>query len=169
MSPLVLLLADSIPGPQAELRRVVELHAICELRQWRDLNCETLRTSAFRLIIANVATESIEEATAFFEWLLRNPLPVSILAVLPDKANPEFLRTVADVTDDFLFLPIREEEFNLRLQKILASRSCADTLEIEMGLTNLVGKDPNFLKAIEQVKLFAGSNTAVLITGETGT
>jgi len=38
-----------------------------------------------------------------------------------------------------------------------------------MGLANLAGKDPNFLKAIEQVKLFAASNAPVLITGETGT
>jgi hypothetical protein len=39
----------------------------------------------------------------------------------------------------------------------------------EMGMTQLVGKDPTFLRAIEQVPQFARSEMRVLITGETGT
>src|SRR5262249_32038987 len=38
-----------------------------------------------------------------------------------------------------------------------------------MGLTNLVGKHPLFLRAVHQVSLFASSDAPVLITGETGT
>jgi len=169
MSRSVLLLEDATLGAQPELRRVAESHAACDFRPWLGLDPESLRAVPLRLIIAGVGPRSLAEASTLFEWLLRNPLPVPVLAVVPEAADPEFLLTVASVTDDFLFWPIRKEELELRLIRILAPRHCVETLEAELGLANLAGKDPNFLKAVDQVKLFATSSAPVLITGETGT
>jgi DNA-binding NtrC family response regulator len=42
-------------------------------------------------------------------------------------------------------------------------------LTAEMGLANLVGQDPGFLRTIEKIPIIARSGNPVLITGETGT
>jgi DNA-binding NtrC family response regulator len=169
MLPSVLLLEGSSSSAQSELRRVVELHARCELRAWQSFPRESLNCTQLQLIVASVEPQSADTAADFLRWLLRNPVPIPVLAVLPESIYPELLQTVAEVTDDFLFWPVREEELNIRLARILAPRSCTEILEAETGLANLVGKDPSFVMALEQVKLFTGSNATVLITGETGT
>jgi DNA-binding NtrC family response regulator len=168
MLPSVLLLEPSSTSAQPELRRIVESHARCEPRSWQSFARESLHRAHLHLIMASVEPQSADAAD-FFQWLLRNPVPIPVLAVLPESIDPEILRTVAEVTDDFLFSPVREKELNARLARILAPRSCAEILGEEIGLANLVGKDPSFVKALEQVKLFTCSNAPVLITGETGT
>jgi DNA-binding NtrC family response regulator len=164
----VLLLEPSSTSAQPELRRIVESHARCELRSWQSFARESLHRAHLHLIMASVEPQSADAAD-FFQWLLKNPVPIPVLAVLPESIDPEILRTVAEVTDDFLFSPVREKELNARIARILAPRSSAEILGAEIGLANLVGKDPSFVKALEQVKLFTSSNAPVLITGETGT
>ena len=169
MLPSVLLLEGSSASAQPELRRMVESHALCELRSWQSFPRESLHRAQLQLIIARVEPQLTDTAADFLQWLQRNPVPIPVLAILPEFADAELLRSVAEVTDDFLFCPVRKEELNIRLARILAPRSCEEVLQAEAGLANLVGKDPAFVTALEQVKLFTVSNAPVMITGETGT
>src|SRR5262249_42588850 len=125
------------------------------------------------LVLAH-AVSSTERAAFFFQWLRQNPIHIPTLAILPEILDPAMLQTVSEVIDDFVFWPLREKELELRIKRILESQSGArerlqHSLEVEMGLTNLVGKHPLFLRAVHQVSLFASSDAPILITGETGT
>lgn len=158
---------------QPELVRVTERQAHCQRSAWQNFAPETLRHSKVQLIIAWVEHQSDGAVTDFFQRLVKNPVPIPVLAVLPESINPELLQTVAEVTDDFLFSPIREDELGARLSRLLApcsySEKACQALQSEMGRANLVGKHPSFLRALEQITLFTASNAPVLITGETGT
>jgi DNA-binding NtrC family response regulator len=77
------------------------------------------------------------------------------------------------VIDDFIFLPLREKELKWRVERIIGAQAAArnqlpDELQ-KLGLTNLVGADALFLRAVRKISLFATSDAPVLITGETGT
>ena len=84
------------------------------------------------------------------------------------------LESIDGRVDDFLIWPAREQDLNIRLERLLQSRKAReqqvhDTLAKEVGWSMLVGKHPSMLEALRQVGLFATSNAPVLITGETGT
>lgn len=174
MLPAVLLLeGDSWDTPPG-LLRVLECHSHCERSAWQNFAPRSVRPSQFHLIVAFVDRCSEGMAAAFFQWLLKNPLPVSVLTILPESIDQELLQTVVEVADDFLFWPVREEELEVRLTRILALRSrmsekTRQALQAELARSNLVGSAPSFLQALEQVALFAANKSPVLITGETGT
>lgn len=112
---------------------------------------------------------------AFFESLHKHPIQTPVLAILPERPGDTVLQTVSRVVDDFLLCPLREEELNTRVARILSASSdvrvekLQDGLGDELGLAQLVGRHPDFQKAVAQVRLFAATEAAVLITGETGT
>jgi len=139
---------------------------------WKSFVPQQLRAGQNRLVIVNAIGGS-EEAAAFFQWLLENPIPVPIFAILPLQNGP-LLQAAAETVDDFLLWPVRHEELNKRIMRLLGTRSqesrdAEACLAAEVGLRQLVGRDPAFLKIVAQIAMFAGSNAPVLFTGETGT
>jgi DNA-binding NtrC family response regulator len=140
---------------------------------WDGFAPESLLSTSPQLVIAH-ATPHVERVKRFFDWLRRNPIQVPILAILTESPDPELLRTVTEVVDDFLFCPSRDEEMKLRINRILESQSSVQdqircVLGDEMGLAKLVGRHPSFRHAVEQAALFSANEAPVLITGETGT
>jgi two-component system response regulator GlrR len=114
------------------------------------------------------------KVTQAFEWLHDHPAGLPTFAVLPSEPGASLLRIAAQAADDFILSPIRGDELRQRLGRVLGGprddlASAHERLLEEMGLTQLVGRDPTFLRAIEHVPRFARSNMPVLITGETGT
>jgi DNA-binding NtrC family response regulator len=94
--------------------------------------------------------------------------------VLPDQADFKLIQLASAVADDFLLWPIRKDELRERLSRILGLQpahleSIAQRLTIEVGLTQLVGKDPVFVSIINQLPSMAENDVPVLIDGETGT
>ena len=147
--------------------------ACYERRAWESFSPKVLLDSTARLILAH-SISCAEKAVLFFHWLRENPIPVPILATLPESADQELLRAASAVTDDFVFWPLREEELRLRLDRLLkphvgAQDQVPNALRVEMGLGQLVGEHPSFLRAVEHVPLFGASEAPVLISGETGT
>jgi two-component system, NtrC family, response regulator GlrR len=124
------------------------------------------------LVIAVVGPHTPRVASVF-EWLNRNPIGTPTFAVLPVEADEELVRLVMRTADDFIFPPVRAVELRHRVGRLLAEAHDLDAvrarLREEMGLTKLVGRDPLFLRAIEQVPRFARAEASVLVTGETGT
>lgn len=74
--------------------------------------------------------------------------------------------------DDFLVCPYQENEFLLRLKRLLkserrtASRVCGTENTRELDL--LVGESETFMRVLRKVHLFAQSKAPVVISGETG-
>ena len=139
---------------------------------WESFVPEQLRRGENSLVIAN-AVPGTDRAAAFFRWLRENPIPIPIFAIL-SMQNSALLEAAAEAVDDFLLWPVRQEELNQRIARLLGppaqeSRSLHASLAAEIGLKQLVGQDPAFLKVLGWVTLYAASDAPVLLTGETGT
>ena len=147
--------------------------AQCQCQTWEALRPEALPQLGLKLIVAHPDPPT-EQAMLFFRGLQQGASPAPVLALLPGTCDAEHKRLVLDVAADFLLTPLREDELRLRAARILGAQSTEleqvqHALENEMGLSLLVGRDPAFLRAVQQVLLFRNSKAPVLITGETGT
>ncbi len=160
---------------------VGQVHAIlerdaafaCQRLTWDEVIREELGGHNEQLIVA-VAPPTTPQMADVFEWLRRNPIAVPTIAVLPVDADDAFVRLIAHTADDFIFCPMRDVELRHRVDRMLAEprhdlEAVRRRLTDELGLTTLVGKDPTFLRAIEQLPRYARTEYSVLITGETGT
>lgn len=94
------------------------------------------------------------------------------IAVLCDQTlrpNEQIPTELIDV-DDFLICPYQENEFLLRIMRILKgqrqtiSRSMGSSRELDL----LVGESEAFLRVLRKVSLLAQSRAPVVISGETG-
>lgn len=97
-----------------------------------------------------------------------------LLAVLPAESDEHAIRKAAELADEFVVFPVSVDEIRHRLGRILRQpqhlvESTRRQLLEELGLSNLVGKDHTFLRAVRQIPRFARSDAPVCITGETGT
>jgi DNA-binding NtrC family response regulator len=139
---------------------------------WESFAPEQLRTSSDTLLIAN-AVPGTQKTKEFFLWLRDNPAPIPVFAILPDHNN-ELLQAAMDTVDDFLIWPVRPEELNRRIARLVGpgSDDAGDipaSLAAEIGLRQMVGRDPAFLKVLERIAQFGVTDAPVLLTGETGT
>jgi two-component system response regulator GlrR len=107
------------------------------------------------------------------DWLRASQRERRVLAVLPEEAPPELLRSAAAIADDFVLWPARQAELRHRLTRAMAPRHSPEAVESrlvdKMGLDRLVGEDPAFLAIVERLALAARSESPALLTGETGT
>lgn len=138
---------------------------------WDSFCPEQLRDGKEGLLIANAVGSN--KATEFFHWLRDNPIQVPVLAILPAE-DRALLGMATETVDDFLIWPFRPEELNRRITRFLGLGSqdlsnIQATLVAEIGLGQLIGQDPAFLKVLEQIAIFGAKDAPVLLTGETGT
>lgn len=76
--------------------------------------------------------------------------------------------------DDVIIPPFKDIEVIWKSRRLLKKRSPGKTPAIkesllqELGLNNIIGKNPAFLKTLTKIPLLADSNATLLITGETG-
>ncbi|MCK1711344.1 MULTISPECIES: sigma 54-interacting transcriptional regulator [unclassified Bradyrhizobium] len=171
MSRLVLFI-ETVSSPFWE-ERAGAVHFISEHIQWSSLVLERLREHRADLVVA-VAAPRCSSAENFLRWLVKNPIGPPTLAVLPP--DNDLIQLAAQAVDDFIVEPIHSGEWHHRVARLLANDSpdnnMATTQEREtreLGLAELVGNHPAFLRTIEQIPLVARNNSPVLITGETGT
>ena len=123
-------------------------------------------------MIAN-AVAGGAKISEFFQWLRSNRVSVPIFAILPPD-DAALVQSATGTVDDFLLWPIRPEELKTRVARLLGPhpQDLTDTqanLAAEIGMGELVGKDPAFLSALAQVSIFGACDAPVLLTGETGT
>jgi len=140
---------------------------------WSSASAESIRSLNAQLVIA-FAKEDDSRAVAMLrslqDWLVATP----VLAVLPESSGHEVFDAAAQSADDFICAPLRSDEFERRVLRLLGrgSQDCAavaEQLERELGVSQLVGRDPVFLQAIRQIPLLAAADAPVLLLGETGT
>jgi len=146
--------------------------AVARRASWDSFASEQLHSCHESLLIANAVSKT-EGVIKFFRWLRDNPISIPTFAILPE-GDAELLQAAADAVDDFLLLPFCAEELRKRVTRLLSPKSLSlediqASLAGEIGLRQLVGQDPAFLKALSQIALFGASASPVLLTGETGT
>jgi DNA-binding NtrC family response regulator len=140
---------------------------------WRSSSSEQIKSSGAYLIVAFAAAGPQRAANllrTLREWSLATP----ILAVLPNEFDEDLLQAAAETADDFMFWPPRQHELYERVRRLLGGatkevESVGNKLAQEIGFAQLVGKDPAFLRCINQIPLLAASDAPVLLLGETGT
>src|SRR6267142_7052067 len=124
-------------------------------------------------LIVAVAISQANQATQLWDWLRHNPIPMPALAVLPETVDSETLRIATQAVDDFVLWPVRSEEIQYRVTRLLGlfvpDTELDDSSGEPAGATDLVGGDPRFSEALRQLPAFGRSEAPVLITGETGT
>lgn len=144
----------------------------CCFAQWSELAAGGVDPSSFELVIA--IADASETQERILGWVASHRADVSVLAALPSAASEEWLRMASQAADDFIICPFTAAELQHRIGRLL--RQPQQVLEgvrrqllEELGLTNLIGSDPVFLRAIGHLPRFARSDAPVCITGETGT
>ncbi len=145
----------------------------CRRVGWDVDTLATLGTDEDDLVVVVAGLGAGPAATAL-EWLRARRLAVPTFAVVPPDADEALLRLASAVTDDFMLAPVRAAELRNRVRRLLGSgravlAAARRQLMEEMGLTQLVGRDPAFVRAVEHLPRFARTDLPVLITGETGT
>ena len=143
-----------------------------ERASWERVVVEGLARFSVDVILAVIVRAA--EAAECFRRLRQRSVAVPTLAVLPEASDDELLRCVVDAADDFTVWPVGALELRHRLARLLGperspSASVQRQLTEEVGMTQLVGADPQFARMVEQLPLIAESDAPVLITGETGT
>ncbi len=97
---------------------------------------------------------------------------VPVVPVIGPGRSIEELDTRLPSMRDFLVVPLREDEVLRRVSRLTHVRSRemvrADVAEA-VGLAQLIGDDPAFVKLKRQIQLAARYESTVLLTGETGT
>jgi len=139
---------------------------------WDSFSPQHLRDGKDSVLIAN-AVHGGDRAAEFFRWLRDNSIPVPVFAILSGE-DSDLLQVAMETVDDFLLWPVRAEELNRRIARFLGPKSqnlteIQTALAAEIGLEQLVGRDPAFLRVVEQIALFGRNDAPVLFTGETGT
>lgn len=175
MSDKLLILHDEASSPEPGLIQLLvdEEGFSCEQRSWKSFGPEILRQTDVRLVIA-VADEERTRAISLFGWLRENAGPPTSLAVVPSGADAELVRAAADAADDFIFAPFQREELRCRIKRLVGARRAHNNsllllLTGELGLAEIIGEEPVFIRVVEKIPHIAASDAPVLLTGETGT
>jgi two-component system, NtrC family, response regulator GlrR len=84
------------------------------------------------------------------------------------------LHLASDSVNDFVVSPVKGEELRCRVARLLGMEvdeelSIRQRLKQELGLAQLLGEDPVFVRAIQSIPGIAASEAPVLLLGETGT
>ena len=126
------------------------------------------------LLLVVALADDGERTEVWFRSLRDTPVAMPVFAVLPEHAGETLLRLAAELAADFVISPARRDEIHRRVDRILGEPptevgALQNRLIEEIGLKQLVGRDPAFLRVIAQIPLVARSDRPVLVTGETGT
>jgi DNA-binding NtrC family response regulator len=140
---------------------------------WHSLDVDHLQRKGAELVLA-VAVPVFPQAMAWLEWLRTHPTSTLSFVILPAQADEAVLRLAADAADDFMLWPLRREELEQRVRRMLHLPTtdverAHERIMRELGPSHMVGTDPVFVQSIQAIPLAARSGVPALITGETGT
>lgn len=175
MAHRLLVIEEASVSRESSIQRFLtpDLGFRCDNAFWESFRPEGLHSCVAELILA-VAPAETPKVLDTLDWLCKHPIHAPTLAVLPGEPSDVLLRAASGAADDFLLAPPREGELRQRLARLLGPpradvESVCERLVGKIGLAQLVGSDPAFVRAIEQVPLIVRTDAPVLITGETGT
>jgi DNA-binding NtrC family response regulator len=96
-----------------------------------------------------------------------------VLAVIQDGGAQDILTLLKLGVIDFIIPPLKATEVLPRIWRLLERRQTEDSLihrlKEKIGLRQLIGESPSFIRELEKIPLVARCDANVLISGETGT
>jgi DNA-binding NtrC family response regulator len=125
------------------------------------------------LIVASVGND-VNQPGRLFQWVQARARSTPILAILPHEPQHETLQITLENADDFLLQPLRVSELMWRTRRLLnlhesQQKDATSRLAHEIGLAQIVTRDPDFSKIICVLPALSRANAPVLVLGETGT
>lgn len=172
----VLLIEDEqVADPERVCHRLTrEFGFECKREPWNADTLQNVSMVGSGLVVFAGATESTLPASVF-RRLRKEPIGSPTLAILPSNCDSDFLSLASEAMDDFIISPVRVQELQCRVARIVGpplqdeESSVHQRLKQEMGLAQLVGNDRAFLQLIRDIPGIAASPAPVLLQGETGT
>jgi DNA-binding NtrC family response regulator len=145
---------------------------VCERRAW-DSPLEDLASRGAEIVVASCLPQP-DQGLRFLRRLRQGPLAVPTVAVLPQEVEESVLHETSRAVEDFVLWPLaRPSELEERLRRLLQPAGEGEgayrRLTRELGLNQLVGRDPRFVRVLEKIPLLARTDGPALISGETGT
>ncbi len=141
----------------------------CYEGELRDAEVRSLlQTSVPDLVFLLVPSSQAGTEAPLFEML---NVPV---IVAPEAAQPEHMLALLELgAADFISPPFNAINILPRVWRILAHvrrrHSTKASVRQKLGLSQIVGTSPGFVKEVNRIPLVAGCDATVLILGETGT
>lgn len=141
-----------------------ELGFDCTRKSWESIDPSYASLLEADLVV--LADSANPELTGnLFNWLREHPVRAPTVAVFPPDATIESLRLAAEIVDDFVFAPVRGEEFCYRVKRMLGCKSEPDVehpdlhdLKQKLGLAQLIGEDAAFARVIQAIPGIAASS-----------
>jgi two-component system response regulator GlrR len=125
-------------------------------------------------VVMWIAAGAAVDSTARLISAVRRRAPGCPILVAAPAADLPALAPLLDAgASDFIALPLRTAELELRLRRALGTGQNAAAAARRAGLDprlhGLVGNAPAFVEALSQIPRIANCNAGVLLLGETGT
>lgn len=129
------------------------------------LRAPSRRTDPLILLIGDATCHNDELGNVLRQQ--RGPV-LGVFATDVASWDPRMLRHCTD----FVRWPCSSDEFHWRLRRLVCQASTASTPTAaadDLASVNMIGRSPNFLRALNSIRRIADCDAPVLIQGETGT
>ncbi|MEA2339318.1 MAG: hypothetical protein QOE82_3325 [Thermoanaerobaculia bacterium] len=171
MDPTHILMVSSSSEDCASLG-LGALNDVSEHVSWEALEDALRRPRPLALLIV-AAADGEPRSLAFLQGLAAHRLTCPCLVVVSAQASGELLYAAA-YADDFVLLPVHQDELRSRLDRLMGLRgdevsAVKRKLAEEACLRNFVTQDRQLLRVLDDLRRMARVNVPVLILGETGT
>jgi two-component system response regulator GlrR len=125
------------------------------------------------VVIIIIARGLLKQAERLFR-LLKNGRPALPIIAVAEGCEPDAMLTLLrHGAADFLTPPLKAADVLTRIRRLLEQGHAEEALTLQLkeklGLRQLVGESPAFLKEVRKFPLVAKCDASVLISGETGT
>src|SRR5258707_11619777 len=120
MRRCILMISPPEPASPSHPCVLLSAHAELQFEQIDEemLSHDALRVTAARLLLV-YALDARESALRVLLWLRDHRIHPRILVVLPALADPALWEAASEIADDFLVAPVRGEEFEKRVLRLL--------------------------------------------------
>jgi DNA-binding NtrC family response regulator len=125
------------------------------------------------VIFPVLSVGQLKQLRTLIQSLKKEQSGVPVIIVTEDSKPEDMIKVLKVGVADFITPPLKSIDIIPRLWRLLERKhrgnALIHTLKEKLGLKQLIGKSPNFLKEIEKIPIVAKCDAGVVISGETGT
>jgi two-component system response regulator GlrR len=145
----------------------------CESDGFESLFSTSILNFNPHIIILILSSNDLNQANALLQFMRDKSYPLPVMAIDEDGRPEEIIKLLRVGMVDFIIPPMKTADVLPRIWRLLEHRRTEDPLvhrlKEKIGLRQMIGENPSFLKELEKIPLIARCDASVLISGETGT